>query len=326
MKVFVTGGSGFIGSHVIEALVRHGHEVCAMARSDRSAATVRDYGADPVRCSLGSVDPEALRGCDAVVHAAAFVEEWGTRRQFWDANVEGTVQLLDAARQAGVERFVHVGTEAALFDGHDLVDVDESHPYPSKHRFLYSETKAEAERRVLAVNDDAMTTVSVRPCFVWGPRDNTVLPAVTRMGEEGSWVWIDGGARRTSTTHVANLVHGIELLLAKGEGGQAYFITDDDDRTIRAFVGAYAETAGVTLPERSVPGAVARAAAVLLEAAWRLLRLRSTPPLTRMAVAMMSCDKTVDCTRAKRELGYAPVVDVAQGLAELRGEHVRAAA
>lgn len=326
MLIFVTGGSGFIGSHVIEALVRHGHQVRAMARSERSAEKVRGYGAEPVRCALGAVSPEALEGCEAIVHAAAFVEEWGTREQFWDANVEGTTQLLAAARQAGVRRFVHVGTEAALFAGRDLVDVDESHPYPERHRFLYSQTKAEAERRVLAASDDTLTAMSVRPCFVWGPRDNTVLPAVTRMGREGGWVWIDGGSRQTSTTHVANLVHGIELALDAGAGGQAYFITDDDDRTIREFVGAYAETAGVTLPERSVPAAVARAAAALLETAWRLLRLRSTPPLTRLAVAMMACDKTVVCDRAKRELGYTPVISVAEGLAALRSEPLRSAA
>jgi len=318
MKVFVTGGSGFIGGHVIESLTRHGHEVVAMARSDRSAEKVRGYGAQPVRCELGAVTAAALEGCDAVVHAAAFVEEWGTREQFWTANVTGTEQLLEAARGAGVNRFIHVGTEAALFDGHDLVDVDETHPYPTRHRFLYSETKAAAEQRVLAASDERMATVSIRPCFVWGPRDNTVLPAVERMGEQGGWVWLDGGDHRTSTTHVTNLVHGIELALTAGEGGRAYFITDDEDRTIRAFVEGYAATAGVTLPNRSLPGVVARGAAAVLEGLWRLLRLSGTPPLTRMAVAMMACDKTVVCDRAKRELGYAPVVDVATGLAALR--------
>ena len=92
------------------------------------------------------VRPEHLEGVDAVVHCAAFVEEWGTRAQFWEANVEGTTQLLSAARDAGVKRFVHIGTEAALFAGGDLVDVDETHPLPAKQRYLYSETKAEAEK------------------------------------------------------------------------------------------------------------------------------------------------------------------------------------
>ncbi|HJL15023.1 MAG TPA: NAD-dependent epimerase/dehydratase family protein [Sandaracinaceae bacterium LLY-WYZ-13_1] len=326
MRVFVTGGSGFVGGHVIEGLVRDGHEVRAMARSGSSAAKVEAFGGAPVRCALGEVPASALEGCDAVVHAAAFVEEYGTRRQYWEANVEGTAQLLEAARDAGVGRFVLVGTEAALFDGGDLIDADETHPYPARHRFLYSETKAEAERRVLAANDDAMTTMSVRPCFVWGPRDNSVLPAVLRMVEDGGWVWLDGGRRLTSTTHVANLVHGIALALERGEGGEAYFVTDDENRTIREFVSAYAATAGAELPDRSLPGSVARAVAGMLEGTWRLLGIRRPPPLTRMAAAMMSRDKTVVCDKAKRELDYAPVVSVREGLADLRGDTRRAAA
>lgn len=318
MKVFVTGGSGFIGGHVIEALVDAGHQVVAMARSERSAAKVRAYGATPVRSALGAVEPAALEGCDAVVHAAAFVEEWGTREQFWAANVTGTEQLLATARAAGVTRFVHVGTEAALFDGGDLDHVDETHPYPTRHRFLYSETKAAAEQRVLAASDATMSTVSIRPCFVWGPRDATVLPALERMGKGGGWVWIDRGHHQTSTTHVANLVHGIVLALTAGEGGRAYFITDDEDRSLREFIEDYAATAGVTLPERSLPGAIVRGVAAFFEGVWSLFNLRGTPPLTRLAVALMSADKTVVCDRAKDELGYAPVIDVATGLAGLR--------
>lgn len=85
-----------------------------------------------------------LRGMDVVVHAAAYAEEWGTRAQFWEANVDGTQKTLDAARRAGVARFVHIGTEAAVFDGHDLVNIDETREYPAVQKYLYSETKAEA--------------------------------------------------------------------------------------------------------------------------------------------------------------------------------------
>ena len=147
MKIFVTGGSGFVGGHLIEALARGGHTLLALARSERAAETVRAYGATPVRGELGAVSAAMLGGAEVVVHAAAFVEEWGTREQFWQGNVEGTTRMLAAAKTGGVRRFLHVGTEAALFDGHDLVDVDESAPYPARQRYLYSETKAEAERK-----------------------------------------------------------------------------------------------------------------------------------------------------------------------------------
>ncbi|HEY8431606.1 MAG TPA: NAD-dependent epimerase/dehydratase family protein [Sandaracinaceae bacterium] len=320
MRVFVTGGSGFVGGHVIEALRAAGHEVRAMARSDRSAKIVRELGAVPVRCELGSVGADALAGCDAIVHCAAFVEEWGTRAQFWEGNVEGTSQLLEAARAAGVGRFVFIGTEAALFDGRDLIEVDERAPYPARQRFLYSETKAEAERRVLAANAPGFTTISLRPRLVWGPRDATILPTIVAMAREGRFAWIDGGRSRTSTTHVANLAHAVTLALTRGEGGQAYFVADDGVRTLREFLSALAATQGVALPDRSVPGALARPLAALVEGVWRLFGIRRAPPMTRFTVSMMSRSVTVKTDRAKAELGYAPVVTVEQGLAALRGE------
>lgn len=324
MKVFVTGGSGFVGGHLIERLVERGHAVLALARSERAAAAVEARGATVVRGDLGTLDAAALAGADAVLHAAAYVEEWGTRDAFWEANVVGTERVLDAARAAGVRRFVHVGTEAALFDGHDLVDVDESAPYPSRQVYLYAETKAEAEKRVLAASRPGFETISIRPRFVWGPRDTSVLPTIVRMARAGRFVWIDGGQRRTSTTHVGNLTHALELALTRGKSGSAYFVADDGERTLRSFLGALAATAGVDLGARSLPSPVARALAWVVEGAYRLVRARRAPPLTRFAIDMMSASVTVRTDRARADLGYAPIVGVDDALAAMsasaRGE------
>ncbi|MFO0681694.1 MAG: NAD-dependent epimerase/dehydratase family protein [Sandaracinus sp.] len=319
MRVFVTGGSGFVGGHTIEALAP-AHEVLALARSENSARTVERYGARAVRAELGRVAPSDLGGVDVIVHAAAFVEEWGTRAQFWSANVDGTTQLLDAARAAGVKRFVHVGTEAAIFDGHDLVDVDERAPYPARQRYLYSETKAEAERRVLAANDATLTTISIRPRMVWGPRDTSVLPAVVKMAKAGSFAWLDRGERRTSTTYVANLVDALVLALTKGRGGEAYFVADEGTTTIREFLTALAATQGVDLSKSSnVPGWLARPLAALVEGSYRLVGAKKTPPMTRFAIDMMSATVTVDTKKARQDLGWSPRVSREEGLRRMRG-------
>ncbi len=343
MRVFVTGGSGFVGGHLIERLVRDGHEVVAMARSDRSAERVAGYGATPSRTDLDRVGPTHLEGCDAVIHAAAHVEEHGSREEFWRVNVEGTQRMLDAAKRAGgalgavgsaaggalgsagsaagVKRFVHVGTEAILLnDTRDLIDVDESFPVPKHHRFLYSETKAEAEARVLAANDDELTTIALRPRLVWGPRDETILPAIARMVDAGSFAWIDGGRARTSTTHVHNLVEALVLALTSGEGGRAYFVADDGTRTLKEFLSALAATRGIRLPKRSVPSVVLRPLARVLEKAWKLARRPGPAPLTPFAVCVMSRSVTIRTDRARRELGYAPIVGVDEGLRALASE------
>lgn len=315
--IFVTGGSGFVGGHVIEHLVKAGHAVKALARSATSAETVERYGATAVRADLNDVTASRLDGCTHVVHAAARAEEWGTREQFWSANVEGTKRMLDVARAAKVKRFIHIGTEAAFFVGRDLVDIDESTPYPTKQRYLYSETKAEAERLVLAASSDELETISLRPRFVWGPRDASVLPAVSRMAREGKFAWIDHGAARTSTTHVKNVAHAVELALTRGVPGHAYFIADAGTRTVHDFLSAYLQTAGVDLGEKSMPKVVARPAARFVEGVWRLFGVRSQPPLTRFAVDMMSSTVTVSSARAENELGYAPILSVEDGLAAL---------
>jgi hypothetical protein len=319
MRIFVTGASGFIGGHAVERFVRDGHEVLALARSPSSAAAVERLGARAVKGELGAVDPAALAGCDAVVHAAAFVSEWGTREQFWAANVEGTSQLLEAARQAGVRRFIHIGTEAALFDGRDLVDIDEDHPYPTRQRFLYSETKAEAERRVLAANGAGLTTIVLRPRLVWGPRDTSVRAAIVEAAKAGRFAWVGGGRALTSTVHVANLAHAIALALERGRGGQAYFIADDGTRTLREFLTAYLDAGGVALGSRQVPTPIARLAAAVVEGIWRLFRRTTPPPLTRFSAAMMGATITVRTDKARRELGYAPILTVDEGLRALRG-------
>ena len=318
MQVFITGGSGFVGGHVIEGLVAGGHEVLAMARSKQSETVVAGFGATPVRCELGSVREEHIAGSDVIVHCAAFVEEWGTREQFESINVRGTEQLLEVAGNVAKNkalRFINIGTEAAFFVGDPLLDLDETTPYPAQHAFLYSETKAEAERAVLAANRSTLFTLSLRPRFVWGPRDETILPVIIEMAKR--WAWIDGGRAQTSTTHVANLVHAVSLALEHGRGGEAYFIADRERSTLRTFLTALARTRGVDLPGRSLPRPLVRTAAAFVERAYRFASFKSAPPLTRFSAAILSTSVTVRTDKAQRDLGYAPVMSVAEGLAAL---------
>ena len=255
-----------------------------------------------------------------MVHCAARAEDWGPRAQFWAANVEGTQQLLGCATQAGVRRFIHIGTEAALFDGHDLDDVDESHPCPTRHRFAYSETKAEAERLVLDADQPGFTTLCLRPRLVWGPGDQSVLPTLIDTANRGAFAWVDGGQARTSTTHVGNLVHAVQQSIEHGRGGQAYFVADETNATLRDFLSRLAATAGVVLPDRSVPGWVLRPAATVVETLWAWLRPSTRPPLTRFAAAMMSRTVTVQTTKAEDELGYRPPITVEDGMAQLEAQ------
>jgi nucleoside-diphosphate-sugar epimerase len=317
---FVTGGSGFIGGTLVRRLVAEGWTVRALARSDASADAVRERGAEPVRGDLDDVASMAAgaAGCEVAFHCAAHLGDWGTREEFERGNVQGTRNALAAARQAGLRRFVHVGTEAALLAGQPLVEADERAPLRFDSPALYSSTKARAEEAVIEANQNGLETVVVRPRFVWGRGDTTLLPTMTEMVRSGRFAWVGGGRHRTSTTHVDNVVEGLMLGAQRGAPGGVYFVTDGQPVVFRDFVTRLIETQGVTPPGRSVPVPVANAVATVGESAWRLLPLPGRPPLTRLAVWLSAVETTIDITRARTELGYAPVRTIDEGLEELR--------
>jgi nucleoside-diphosphate-sugar epimerase len=316
---FVTGGSGFIGGALVERLRREGWDVRALARSDGAAERVRELGAEAV---MGDLDHrESLRegaeGAEVVFHSAAKVEDWGDPADFERINVQGTRNVIDASREAGVRRLVHVGTEAALMAGEPLVNVDETAPLRPDSPALYSSSKAKAEQRVRAANGDALETVVVRPRFVWGRGDTTLLPAITEMVRSGRFRWVGGGRQLTATTHVDNTVEGLWLGATKGQPGGVYFVTDGEPVVFREFLSAMLGTQGVEIPNKSVSPAIAGPAASAIERLWRLLGRPGNPPLTRFAVWVSSQECTIDISRAERELDYRPLKTREEGLAEL---------
>lgn len=316
----VTGGSGFIGGRLIESLVGDGHAVRALARSQSSADTVAALGAEPARGELG--DPESLRGaaegCEIVFHAAAKVEDSGPWAEFERDNVEGTRNVVEACAAAGVGRLVHVSTEAVLIAGEPLVGVDEAAPLRTDSRAPYARSKALAEEVVLADGGEGPERVIVRPRFVWGAGDQTLLPGMVAMVRSGRFAWIGGGGHLTDVTHVDNVVGGLRLAAERGRSGEAYFVTDGEPVVFREFVSELLRTQGVEPPTRSIPTPLAGALAAAGALAWRLLPLGGAPPLSRFAFWVSSQECTIDISKARGELGYAPVRTRDEGLAGLR--------
>ena len=317
---FVTGGSGFVGRSLIAMLRSGGVGVRALARSASAEAEVRSRGSDPVRGDLDDV--EAMRagmtGCDVVFHAAAIVDEWGDERQFERVNVRGTANVLEAARAAGVPRVVHVSTEAVLAGPAPLVRVDESMPRPAQPYGPYPRTKGLAEDAVLAANAPGFATIIVRPRFVWGKGDTSVLPKVVAAVRAGRFRWIDGGRYLTSTTHVRNVCEGLILAAERGRGGQIYFVTDGAPMEFRTFLSGLLDTQNVTPGNRSLPRGLAQTVANVVERIWTVFGLKAAPPVTRMAVKMIGEEVTIDDSKARRELGYQGLVSVEEGLREMR--------
>ncbi len=318
---FVTGGSGFVGRRVIEDLVRRGQEVRALTRSEASADVVRRLGAVPVAGDLGDAAAMAagMRRCGVVFHAAAKVALWGDWKDFHRDTVQGTANVIAAARAAGVPCLVHVGTEAVLADGRPIIAADESRPIPAGPNGPYPRSKALAEQLVIAANGPDLRTVVVRPRFIWGEGDTALLPRLTAAMKSGAWIWFGDRHHLTSTCHVANVSHGMLLAAERGRGGEVYFLTDGPPVDFAAFITRFVGTRGVKPPPWRAPLWVADAIAALCETVWPLVARVTDmePPLTRTAVNLFFREVTVNGAKARCELGYEPVMTVDEGMRRL---------
>jgi nucleoside-diphosphate-sugar epimerase len=312
-SAFITGGSGFVGKHLIRALVARGVAVHALARSDDASRAVTEAGATPVPGDLNDrvVLERGMRDCELVFHAAAYVKQHGSRRAFFAANVEGTAHVLAAAKAAGVKRFVHVGTEAVLADGKPIVRADETRPRAANPAGLYPLTKGLAEAAVLAANAPGFATVVIRPRLIWGAGDTTLLPDIVATVKSGRFAWIDGGHYLTSTCHVENVVEGALLAAEKGRGGEIYFLTDGEPIEFRVFLTDLLRTQGVEPGDKEVPRWLVSALATLTS-------FMRAPPITKTAVALAGVEVSVRDDKARRELGYRAAVSRDAGLAAMR--------
>jgi len=319
MRAFVTGGSGFVGRNLIAMLRGRGDVVRALARSDAAVKTVQQLGVEPVRGDLDNAEAlcNGMVGCDVVFHSAAKVEDWGRYEDFHRANVIGTENVLQAARLTSLRKFVHVSTEAVLAGGPPIHNADESWPRAKNPLGLYPLTKGLAEERVLAANSPELTTVIVRPRFIWGKGDTSLLPQFIQAIQKGQFMWINGGRYLTSTCHVRNVCEGSLLAAERGRGGEIYFLTDGEPVEFRNFITALLKTQNIDPGNRNVPLWLARNFARVSETIWRGLHLNSRPPITKTAVCLIGEEVTVNDAKARRELGYVGKVSIEEGLAEM---------
>lgn len=316
---FVTGGSGFVGARLVATLVGRGWKVRALARSPQAVAAVDRLGAVPIHGELN--DGAALRagmaGCDVAFHVAAHFKLWGARVLFDRTNVAGTQAIVDAAAATdGIRRVVGVSAAAVVMgDPEPMIDADETLPLQTRAFAPYSSSKAEGERLLIAANGRRpdFETIAIRPPFIWGDG----MPTLDHMVETvraGRFQWVGGGGQAMSTCHVDNLCEALLLAADRGRGGEAYFVSDGANGTLKGVISALLATRGVEPQDRSVAFPVAWTMAGIMGAAWRTLRLSGEPPITRQMLRLIGKPFTIRIDKARTELGYTPAMDFAGGL------------
>ncbi len=260
-----------------------------------------------------------------MIHVAARAGIVGTAEQFRHSNVEGTRVLIDACRARGVGRLVFTSTPSVVHSGGDILGGDESLPYATRFDSPYPETKAEAERLVLAANGPDLATVALRPHLVWGPGDTQLVPRILARARSGRLRFVGDGTAMIDTTYVddaaaAHLDAADRLAPGAACAGRAYFVTSGDPRPVHELVNGIVAAGGMAPVHGTVPLPVAVAAGAAVETVWRVLGRvvdLGDPPMTRFLARQLATAHWFDISAARRDLGYAPEVPLDEGFRRL---------
>ncbi len=316
----VTGGTGLLGSHLAEQLVKRGEPVRALVRPGSDTSFLRSLGVELHQGDL--TDPASLqsglKGVETVYHAASKVGDWGAWKEFRRDVIDATMRLLEACTAAEVRRLVLVSSTSAY--GHPKPrpePITEAEPLGDRFWFwdYYTRAKVAAERLTWDWHRRTGLPVTViRPSWIYGPRDRTSIFRLARSLERGR-VWILGdGSNRLNSVYAGNVAEAC-LLAARNPAavGQAYNITADGFITQCEFLNLFADQLGLPRPRRRMPYPLAFGAALVMEALFRLLQRRRPPLVTRYAIWLLGRRTDYSTAKVERELGWKPTIGYEEG-------------
>jgi nucleoside-diphosphate-sugar epimerase len=320
MRYLITGATGFIGGHVVQACQERRQQVAAIVRPSSDAAELERQGVTLYRGELtdGPLLRRAIAEADVVAHAAAKVGDWGPVEEYRQVNVEGLRALLDASKGQALARFIHLSSLGVYAARHHY-GTDESEPLPHRHRDGYSQSKVEAEQLALHYyREFGVPVVVLRPGFVYGPRDRTVLPRLIEGLRRGAVRYPGArGQRALNTIYVGNLVEAIFLAVENEQAvGQVYNLTDGETVSKCRFIEKVADAMGLPHPHLMPPLWLARLVTWCSEALARLRGARQAPQFnfTRLKFLGLNLDFSID--KARGELGYRPRVSFDDAMVE----------
>jgi len=323
-KVAVTGAGGLVGGHLVEHLAGLGYGVVAVVRN--SPAFLQELAEkykDSIEIRQADVSQietleRAFAGCDVVVHAAGSVDPFGSREFIFATNVGGTKNALAAAGTANVRQFIFISSLSVITGQGDQFDVDETATLKPCGE-SYADSKIEAERVVMSRSKEIKVT-SLRPGFIYGPRERSWMPRLINSIATGKAMLIDGGKKQTNVIYAGNLCKAVELaLLNEKSYGQAFNLTDGQVISKKELFDAIADGLGLPRVTKQVPGAVAKlfcqmvsSVAPMLPVEWQ----RKLARFSRAAFRLAAVNQGFSIKKAEVELGYTDRIPFAQGMAD----------
>ncbi len=322
MRILVTGGGGFLGTHVVKELLKNPRYIVTNF-SRHNYPHLEDLGVPTFKGDLTKredVKRVISQGFDAIIHVAAKAGVWGPYEEYYSINFLGTKNLLEEARNSGIKKFIYTSSPSVVFGKDDINGADESIPYPDKHLTAYAETKCLAEKLVLESHDGDFLTVALRPHLIWGPGDPHLFPRLIQKGREGKLRIIGDGENLVDIIYVENAAKAhVQALehLERGSKltGKAYFLGQEKPVKLWDFVNTVLGFAKVEPVMNSMDASTAYRLGWIFEFFFRIFGIKKPePPLTRFVALNLSKSHYFSHKRAENDFGYRPEVSIEEGL------------
>lgn len=320
-RYLVLGGGGFLGRALVKRVLREGCSVRSFSRKNYP-----ELEALGVECVQGDIlDVSALEraceGCGTVFHTIAICDIVKGWQPYYDVNVTGTRNVLEACQKCGVKRLVYTSTPSVVVGQKDIVMGDEELPYVQRYLSPYPETKAMAEQLVLKANSPELRTCAIRPHLMWGVGEPHIIPRILQLADAGKLAIVGDGLNVVSITHVENAAEGHWLAAKELAGqakcaGKAYFVNDREPVRLWEWINNLLEGTGRPTVTRHVSRRLLHFMGWLNELVhW--LPGTGVPQLTRFVADQLGRSHSFSCARAEHDFGYKPAVSPEEGVRQL---------
>lgn len=322
-NALITGGGGFLGSHIVHILLNKGIAVRTLQRSDHPELKKAGIESLTGDISDATTVTHAAEGCDVIFHVAAKTGVWGNYNNYYQCNVIGTKNVLDACKTHGIHKLIYTSSPSVVFSGDDEEGIDESTPYPDHFLTAYQKTKALAEQMVLDANSDSLATVALRPHLIWGPGDPHLVPRIIERARVGRLRLVGKQNNLVDSTYIDNaaLAH---VLAAKALvpdascAGKAYFISNGEPLPMAELINKILAAASLSPVTKTTPTQLAYILGMMMEVAYKIFNLKGEPIMTRFVAKQLSCAHWYDLTAANRDFAYQAETSINEGMEKLK--------
>lgn len=321
MKLLVTGGGGFLGSYLVKELLNDGHEVVSLSRNRYVELEV-----EQIQCDLSNseqVNALDLSDFDGVFHVASKAGVWGSYDSYYQANVVATENLVNRVKEFDIKYFIYTSTPSVVFEKDDILNGDESLPYPERYLTNYAKTKSMAEQFVLGSNASDFQTIAIRPHLIWGPGDPHILPRLKEKAMTGRLKIVGDGQNLVDIIYVKNAARAhadaLKAMQKRDIGGNAYFIGQETPVNLWEFINKLLAMSGQDVVIDDISFRKAYFAGSVLENLFKFAGInKPEPPMTRFVATQLAKSHYFSHEKAKRDFDFKIEVSIEEGLERIK--------